>query len=93
MMESKDFISSIKFMLKNENKDLVSFNGQGITFRLPIKEIKTFWMTKTLILSRLFSNKKKNKIKPEMNNINQSQLPPDLQTYKQKILSGIVFFE
>ena len=39
MMESKDVISSICFNLKNENGNLVSFNGQSITFRLSIKEI------------------------------------------------------
>ena len=39
MMESKDIISSICFKLKNENGNLVSFNGQRITFRLSIKEI------------------------------------------------------
>ena len=39
MMESKDIISSICFMLKNENGNLVSFNGQSVTFRLSIKEI------------------------------------------------------
>ena len=39
MMESKGNISSICFKLKNENENLVSFNGQSITFRLSIKEI------------------------------------------------------
>ena len=39
MMETKDVISSICFILKNENGNLVSFNGQSITFRLSIKEI------------------------------------------------------
>ena len=39
MMESKDIISNISFKLKNENNQLVSFNGQSITFRLSIKEI------------------------------------------------------
>ena len=39
MMESKDVISSICFKLRNENNNLVSFNGQSITFRLSIKEI------------------------------------------------------
>ena len=39
MTESKDNISSICFKLKNENKELLSFNGQSITFRLSIKEI------------------------------------------------------
>ena len=38
MMETKDAISSICFKLKNENGNLVSFNGQSITFRLSIKE-------------------------------------------------------
>ena len=39
MMESKDIISNICFKLKNENGNLVSFNGQSVTFRLSIKEI------------------------------------------------------
>ena len=39
MMETKDIISSICFKLKNENGDLVSFNGQSVNFRLSIKEI------------------------------------------------------
>ena len=39
MMQSKDIISSFCFKLKNENNQLVSFNGQSITFRLSIKEI------------------------------------------------------
>ena len=36
MMESKDIISSIHFMLKKENVNLVSFNGPSISFRLSI---------------------------------------------------------
>ena len=39
MMDSKDIISSICFKLKNENNQIVSFNGQSVTFRLSIKEI------------------------------------------------------
>ena len=39
MLQSKDIISSICFKLKNENNQIVSFNGQSITFRLSIKEI------------------------------------------------------
>ena len=39
MTESKDIISSICFKLKNEYGNLVSFNGQSITFRLSVKEI------------------------------------------------------
>ena len=37
MMETKDFITSIQFRLINENGNLVSFNGQSVTFRLSIK--------------------------------------------------------
>ena len=39
MMEKKNIISSISFKLSNENNQIVSFNGQSITFRLSIKEI------------------------------------------------------
>ena len=39
MMESKSVISNICFRLKNENNQLVSFNGQSVSFRLSIKEI------------------------------------------------------
>ena len=37
MMETKHFVSSIRFKLKIENGNLVSFNGQIINFRLSIK--------------------------------------------------------
>ena len=37
--ETKDFISSISFKLKNGNNEFVSFNGQTITFRISINEI------------------------------------------------------
>ena len=37
--ETKDVISGISFKVKNENKELVSFNGQSDSFRLPINEI------------------------------------------------------
>ena len=39
MLETKDFISSKNFKLKNENGELVSFNGQSVSFRLSIKEV------------------------------------------------------
>ena len=39
MMETKDVFSSNSFKLKNENKELVSFDGQSISFRISIKEI------------------------------------------------------
>ena len=32
MMQSINFVSSIIFKLKNENNELVSFNGQSIFF-------------------------------------------------------------
>ena len=39
MLETKDFISSINFKLKNGNGGLVSFNGQSVSFRLSVKEV------------------------------------------------------
>ena len=44
-------------------------------------------MPKTLIKSRLQGNKHKPKNKQEINNT-KSVLPPNLQSFKQKILSG-----
>ena len=44
-------------------------------------------MTRTLIKSRLHSNKQKTKIKQEIYNT-KSILPPHLQSFKQKLLSG-----
>ena len=38
MVESNVTISSTFFELKNENNQIVSFNGQSITFRLSINE-------------------------------------------------------
>ena len=46
-------------------------------------------MPKTLIKSRLHSNKEKPKIKRELNKT-QSNLPPNLQSFKQKLLSEMV---
>ena len=44
-------------------------------------------MPKTIIKSRLHSNKNKPKISQEINNT-KSNLPPHLQSFKQKLLSG-----
>ena len=49
-------------------------------------------MTKTLIKSKLHSNKHKTKIKQEVKNT-KSNLPPHFQTFKQKLLSGNGFVE
>ena len=49
-------------------------------------------MPNTLIKSRLHSNKQKIKHKPEMNKT-KSNLPPNLQTFKQKLISGNGFIE
>ena len=49
-------------------------------------------MAKTLIKSRLQSNKLKPKIEQEKTNT-KSNLPPHLQTFKQKLLSGNGFLE
>ena len=39
IMEETDVVSSISSNLKNEVNELVSFNGQSVTFRLSINEI------------------------------------------------------
>ena len=49
-------------------------------------------MPRTLIKSTLHSIKNKPKVKPELNN-NKSNLPPNLQSFKQKLLSGNGFVE
>ena len=49
-------------------------------------------MPRTLIKSRLHSNKHKPKIKQESNKT-KSNLPPNLQIFKQKLLSGNGFIE
>ena len=38
-MESKGIFSGISFKLKNENNEIVSFNGQSISFRLSMEEL------------------------------------------------------
>ena len=43
-------------------------------------------MPKTLIKSRLHSNKQKPKMKQEINST-KSNLPPNLQSFKKKLLS------
>ena len=49
-------------------------------------------MPKTLIKSRLHSNKHKPKINQEINNT-KSTLPPQIQSFKQKLLLGNGFVE
>ena len=49
-------------------------------------------MPKTLIKSRLHSNKQKPKIKQEIYN-NKSNLTPHLQAFKDKFLSGNGFIK
>ena len=49
-------------------------------------------MPKTLIKSRLHFKKHKPKIKQEINNT-KSNIPPHLQSFKQKLLSGNGFVE
>ena len=39
MMESKDVISRSTFGIKNKSGNLVSFNGQSISFGLSIREV------------------------------------------------------
>ena len=40
MMQSKDIITRICFKLKIEKNQLVSFNGQSVTFRYSIKKFE-----------------------------------------------------
>ena len=49
-------------------------------------------MNKTLIKSRLHSNKHKPKIRQETNNT-KSNLPQHIQSFKQKLLSGNGFIK
>ena len=49
-------------------------------------------MPRTLIKSRLHSNKQKPEIKQEPDKT-KSNLPPHLQSFKQKLLSGKGFVE
>ena len=49
-------------------------------------------MPRTLIKSRLHLNKHKPKIKQEINNT-KSNLPQNLKSFKQKLLSGSGFVE
>ena len=49
-------------------------------------------MPRTLTKPRLHSNKHKPKIKQEQNN-NKSNLPSNIQTFKEKLLSGNGFAE
>ena len=49
-------------------------------------------MPKTLIKSRLHSNKHKPNVKQEINNT-KSNLPPNLIKFKQKLLSGNGFLK
>ena len=45
-------------------------------------------MPKTLIKSRLHSNKHKPKIKQEINNNTKSKLPTNVESFRQKLISG-----
>ena len=47
-------------------------------------------MTKTLLKSRLHPNENKTKNKQEINNT-KSSLPPNLQSFKQKLYQEMVF--
>ena len=49
-------------------------------------------MPRTIVKSRLYSDKHKPKIKQEINNT-KSNLPPHFQSFKQNLLSGSGFVE
>ena len=42
LMESKDIISSICFNLEKESIQIVSFNGQNLTFLLSVREVYVY---------------------------------------------------
>ena len=80
--------------MKNEYIELVSFDGQNITFRLSMKKIIIFLiheMSKTILKSPSFSNKNETKTKPELNNTKLS-LPSHLKTFKWKFSYGNGFY-
>ena len=70
MMESKDFISNITFIVKNENGNLVFFDGQPIISRLSVKKVQFFQMPKALIESRCQTQPKHETQKKPKNRIN-----------------------
>ena len=55
MINSKDFVPSPTFDLKNENNKLVSFTGRSITFRLSFKEVHPFLNDKDTNKIRIIS--------------------------------------
>ena len=92
MMQTKDFVSSFSLKLKNENIEIVSFNGQSITFPLSIREIYIFITKKAKDNkeSTIFSLKKiKIKIPTQIQKSkNFAPLPSSLQAFKVNLLSG-----
>ena len=56
MMDTKHFFSTINFKQGIENGILICFNGNPITFRTSIREVKVFYMVKTLKMSRSLIN-------------------------------------
>ena len=59
MLQSRDIISSICFILKNENNQLVSFNGQNITFDYQSKKYENYsrWIhTKICVLIQKYTH-------------------------------------
>ena len=91
-MESRDFISNITFLVKNENRILVSFNGQPITSRLSITKVQFFQMPMTLIESRYQTQTKPGTQKKGTEKQNQlSSLPQKLQFVRQNILTRDAF--
>ena len=48
MMETKGVVSSFFFRLKIENKELVSFNGQSISFELSFKKTCLLYMPEAI---------------------------------------------
>ena len=60
---------------------------RGLLSNYQLKKINSFYLTKTLIISRTFPNELKIKPKLQLEN-NISMLLQNLQTFKEKFLSG-----
>ena len=75
-----------QFKLRNENGDIVSFNGQSMSFRLSIGEVSFFYISMTTIRSRLqtqFKPKTQNN-KPERQT-KKPPMTPNPQSFRQKL--------
>ena len=86
-MESKDFISTIKFRLRKENGGIVFFNVQSVTFQLSIRKYKF------LIKKSSVSRPKNHKQKAKPIQIITEPKKGKLKVLKEKLLSRSGFLK